>query len=730
MPERILRYSGAAKNWEDATPVGNGCMGAMVYGTVGTERIQLNEERIWSHEEFERTDPDFCDKLDHVRRLLLEGKGPEADAWASANMDSSWSRIKSYETAGELLLDFHGDDSAGDYKRELSLNDGVASVTYQKDGVSYRREYFASYPAKVIAMRFSAGAKAKISFDARLEREAYLIRVGCRDGDLTMKAKTAFGEYVFDVTVTASLQNSGGSIVCENGKLRVREADTCVLYVQITPHKGDLKLYDALLAEHRADFTALMERSDIFIAGEPEYERMSVKERLENVRRGAFDGGLVSLYFQFGKYLLVSSSRPGCLPANLQGVWNGYMQAPWDSDFHFNINIQMNYWHAETSNLTECHLPLFDYINRYVAESGKRTATVNYRCRGTVLHHVSDIYGFTAPCAGLWGIWPLGGAWICFHFWEHYLFTRDEAFLRDTAYDYIRENVLFFLDYMFKDENGRLLSGPSTSPENRHLASDGKTGVFLCLSPAMDVEIVGGLFKLFLEAAEVLGADAILCEQVKRALSEMPPLRVGKHGQLMEWLEDYEEFEPGHRHISHAFALYPDCAINRDTPELFEAIKVTLERRLASGGGHTGWSRAWLVLLYARLGMGKEAGENLTALFTKSTLDSLFDSCPPFQIDGNFGGAAGIAEMLLQSHNGVIRLLPALPSEWKSGKARGLKCRGNITVDFAWENGVLTEAVFYADHPVKAAIEYNGKRWEANIQGRLELSKTDMLSPQ
>ena len=719
MKKYKLMLHNPATEWENATPIGNGSMGAMIYGTVKTERIQLNEETVWSGEEQDTTCSIFRDKIDHIRGLLLENKAIEADTWADENMGSLWSEILSYETAGELLLDFHQDDTCEEYKRELNLNDGVATVSYKKDGVLYTREYFASYGAKIIAVKLSANRAGMISFDASLSRENSQTFVN-EENALVMKFETAYGNHAFEMKV--AVKNDGGTVASNGNTISAHGADSCILYIEISPNIATIKNYDELLAAHKKDFSSLMERSDIVIRGKEELEELHVNERLENVRQGNFDGGLISLFFQFGKYLLVSSSRPGTLPANLQGVWCKDMVAPWNSDYHTNINLQMNYWHAEVANLTECHLPLFDYINRFLLESGKHTAQVNYRCNGTVLHHVSDIYGFTTPADGVWGIWPLGGAWLCFHFWEHYLFSLDKDFLRGDAYTYIRENVLFFLDYMFEDENGRLLSGPSSSPENRYFPEgENKKSAFLCLSPAMDVEIIGGLFRLYLDAEKILQIDNSLAKKVEEALTKMPPLQIGKHGQLMEWLEDYEEEEPGHRHIAHAFALYPDCSINSDTPLLLEAMKVTLDRRLSSGGGQTGWSRAWIISMYARLGMGEAAGDSVMKLFSQSIKDNLFDTHPPFQIDGNFGGAAGIAEMILQSHNGKIILLPALPTEWSDGEAVGLKCRGGITVDFAWENEKLTKAVLYSSDPVNVAISYQGKEMQIFVDGQVSL---------
>lgn len=722
----------AASVWDNASPIGCGAAGAMIYGGVETERLALNEETIWNGNPIDTKCGDFAERIAYIRKLLLEGKDYEAEQWVFENMQDNFHRVKSYEYAGEIHVKMHEDDRCTDYRREIDLLHGVCSVAYKKEDVAYRREYFASYPRQLICAKYTAEEKftAVISY----HRENI---VDCRisENGIAAKGHTADGNHEFKVCI--QLKTDGQAAVEENS-IVVRDASCVEFYTGIFTDikcpdlssaglcgtEGTAADWEMMLAEHQKDFAELMGRSSINLEYDRTLDKLPIPQRLERLKEDeqASDLGLINLYWQFGKYLLVSSSRPGTLPANLQGVWADGLKSPWNADYHTNINLQMNYWHAEQANISECTQALFDYMNNNLLPGGKKMARENYGTGGMVVHHLSDIYQFAAVADGPWGLWPVGGAWLCYHMWEHYLYTQDREFLRDVAYDFIRENAQFWIENLFEDQDGVLHTGPSTSPENRFLMEvngESKTG-YITKSPTMDVEIVGGLLEFYAECENILEIDPAYGKLALEKRSKMLPLRIGKHGQLMEWYKDYEEAEPGHRHISHAFALYPAAQITRKTPELLKAIEVTMKRRLASGGGHTGWSRAWLINLFARLRNGEKTYENIRTLFTKSTLPNLFDTHPPFQIDGNFGGSAGIGEMLMQSHEGCISILPAAAKCMENGSFTGLRARGGITVSAWWKEGRVIKVELKADAPTAVKLELPGRDvMEVNVADQI-----------
>jgi len=750
-----LIYDKPAGQFEEALPLGNGRLGVMVYGGVNTERFSLNEATLWAGGP---VNPDMNPKaktyLEPVRKALFAENYNKADSLVRF-MQGKYS--ESYAPLGNLFFDFKHQGEVINYKRELDIQNAISRTSYIINGTTYTRETFISHPDQLVVIRFTASGKDKLNFTCRLN-SLLQHNVSSSGKSLLMKGHSPVhvpplnhgNEVIWDDAnamrffAQVKVLKTDGELMTRDSSLTISGAREAVILLSMATSfngfdvnpgkngKDELKIasaylqkarsYAVLLKNHTADFRNYYDRVQISLGDEDKAE-MNTMDRLNAFSAGKNDNALVALYYQYSRYLLISSSRAGGQSTNLQGIWNEKIQPPWSSNYTTNINAEMNYWGVETANLPEMHQPLLDFIGR-LAKTGAVTARNYYGAGGWVLHHNSDIWAMTNPVGDFgkgspsWANWPMGGNWMATHLWEHYAFTQDKKYLKEQAYPLMRGAVQFCLDFLITDKKGNLITAPSTSPENYYVTPKGYTGALLYGGTA-DLAIIRELFNDYVMASEILNADPDMRNKVKNALKKMRPYQIGKEGNLQEWYHDWKDEDPKHRHLSHLFGAYPGYSITTaQDPRLADAVRKTLTVRTNDG---TGWAITWRINLWARMQNGERAYDALKKLLRfvgngaevkmkgGGTYANLFCAHPPFQIDGNFGGGAGIAEMLLQSHQGYIELLPAIPVEWKEGKVKGLVARGGYVMSMEWKDGKLVSAILKAKNTGTCKVKYGNK---------------------
>jgi len=740
-----LTYDKPATKWTEALPLGNGRIGAMVFGGTDDERLQINESTLWGGGPHNYTNPGAYTHLAEIRQLIFAGKVDEAEKLSGTLMGQP-KMLMPYQPFCDVRLHFPGHDQATEYRRELHLGDAIAETVYKAGSANFSREAFVSYPDQVLVVRITASQPGQVAFNAGMDSPqpgTHVESIASDTLQLTGQIQPrrnpawswtgAWDQPGMRFAAVLKVLADGGSVRAVGGHLEISGANSVTMLLsnatsfrnyqdiggdalgaaQAYVQRASTQSYDRLRQRHLDDFRPLFSRAQLRLGEDRSTE--TTDQRIKNFVEND-DPTLVALYFEFGRYLLISSSRPGGQPANLQGIWNENLVPAWSSKWTTNINLEMNYWQADTGDLWETEEPLWNLI-RDLRVTGAETARVDYHSRGWVLHHNTDIWRATTPVDGPWGIWPVGELWLANQMWDHYEFSEDREFLQQQAYPAMKEAAEFALGVLVEAPAGtpfagRLVTNPSTSPENQYILN-GKH-VNLTYAPTMDIELIRELFENCRRTAEILGTDAGFRSELEHTEKRLPPVQIGKRGQLQEWIEDYPEAEPAHRHVSHLYSLYPGHDIRLGTtPQFAAAAKKTLELR---GDGSAGWSEVWRAALWARLQNPERAYANLKLLITKNTLPNMFDLGPPFQIDANLGGPAAITEMLIQSTPEEIIVLPALPQQWLSGSLKGVRVRGGGKVDVVWKEGRLTELRLQSDRAAKYRISYRDESSEAQVE--------------